>query len=219
MAALNEQGKVLMNRMVAKWNTLVKRKGEKQGPKEIELLERQNPEDAITNLDQFQDQLRRQQLAHSYQQTNFQKSDQQLKSQQRAIFQIGDDDEEEEKKVEFEAVPAGMHTAKIDLDSVPVTEEQFQTFEFKLPKRELAVHCYHRLPKIGKKVVMDQYPAYFMTQQSMTHAEIIAENKPVEAAQPEEPATKTKKFINKWFTKVKTLAKNKENQEAAKKAE
>ena len=71
-------------------------------------------------------------------------------SRPAAVFQIGDDEEEEEKQVEFdreEVLPSNC----IELNQQ--AEQQFQGY--KVPRRQKAVECYHRLPQVGKKVVMD----------------------------------------------------------------
>jgi hypothetical protein len=41
-------------------------------------------------------------------------------------------------------------------------EVQFKQNEVKINKREKSADCFHRLPKMGKKVVLEKYPAYFM---------------------------------------------------------
>lgn len=110
---------------------------------------------------------------------------QQLEKPEHAVFTIGSDDEDAGEREE---------EAKIE-EEVPVkTAEEVDEIEYQPVEREQASSCYHRLPKVGQRVVLDQLPSYFKIEQLIV---------------PQTAKKKPSGFFAKWWKGTKEEPENK----------
>ncbi len=88
------------------------------------------------------------------------------------VFAIGSDEDESQEE-ESKEPPADSDTdddlsAQITVDKPkpePKKTEEPGEFEYVPYDRELAAACYHRLPAVGRRMVLDQFPAFFKIEQ------------------------------------------------------
>lgn len=56
--------------------------------------------------------------------------------------------------------------------------QEFEEIVFDTPNRENAHECYHRLPKRGKCIILDQLPVYFKVEMALSQADRLCEQEP-----------------------------------------